>query len=169
MVDYAAESPFSLTTCFGRDQMRLFLFVVFAALLSMASPSRWGEDAKKGSEGLHGTWEVVEFTADGKPAPEEFRKEIKITFNGEKMLISGPGGIGKREYSFKLDHSKKPKAIDVTPLDGPFKDKTVPAIYELKGDELKFCMPNEETKDRPTEFKAAEGSKLGLFVSKRSK
>ena len=149
--------------------MRLFPFVVFAALLSMASSSLCADDAKKDSEGLQGTWEVVEFTADGKLYPEEIPKEIKLTFKGEKMLISGPGGIGKREYSFKLDPSKKPKAIDVTPLDGPFKDKTVPAIYELSGDELKFCMPNQETKDRPTEFKASEGSKLGLFVSKRSK
>ena len=149
--------------------MKAFPFVVFATLLSMASPSLCGDDAKKDSEGLQGTWEVVEFTADGKSFPEEFRREIRITFKGDKMLILERGGTGKREYSFKLDPSKKPKAIDVTPLDGPFKDKTAPAIYELKGDELKLCMPNQETKDRPTEFKAAKGSKLGLFVLKRSK
>jgi uncharacterized protein (TIGR03067 family) len=148
--------------------MRLVPFVVFAALLSLAGPSLCADDAKKDLEELQGDWEVVEFIADGKPSPEEVCKEIKIVFKGEKMQLSGPGEIGIREYSFKLDPSKKPKAIDVTALDGPFKDKSVPAIYELEGDELRFCMPNQETKDRPTEFKAAEGSKLGLFVLKRS-
>jgi uncharacterized protein (TIGR03067 family) len=124
--------------------------------------------AKKDQEGLQGTWEVVEFVTDGKPVPEEKRKEIKVVFKGEKMTLTGPGGIGKREYSFKLDPGKNPKAIDVTPLDGQFKGKTVPAIYELKGDHLKLCIPNRG-KERPAEFKTAEGSNLGLFVLKRSK
>lgn len=153
----------------GRDQMQLISFAVFMALLAVAGPTPGTDDAKKDLAGLQGAWEVVEFTLDGKPAPDEARKAIKITFEGEKMRLSGPDGIGKREYSFKLIPTKKPSAMDVTPLDGEFQDKTAPAIYELKRDELRFCMPNQVSKVRPTEFKATEGSELGLFVLKRSR
>jgi len=148
--------------------MRLFLSVVLTFLSLVGAASAQADDAKKDQDGLQGSWEVVELVMDGKPAPEATRKEIKIVFKGEKMTLTGPEGIGKREFSFKLDPSKKPKSIDFNPLEGQFKGKTSPAIYELKRDELKLCMPNRG-KERPTEFKAGEGSNLGLFVLKRSK
>ena len=85
------------------------------------------------------------------------------------MQITGPGGIGDRKYSFTLDQSKMPKAINTVPLTGVFKGMVGPAIYELDIDTLKLCIPNGETKDRPTEFKSPKGSELGLFVLKRQK
>jgi uncharacterized protein (TIGR03067 family) len=149
--------------------MRLSFFSAVLPFLSVVvAASAQVDEGKKDHEAIQGTWEVLEFVQGGKPAPEATRKEMMIVFKGEKMTLTGPEGIGKREYSFRLDPSKKPKAIDVTPLEGQFKGKTSPAIYELKSDELKLCVPNRGN-DRPAEFKSAEGSNLGLFVLKRSK
>ena len=129
------------------------------------------DDPKKDKDAdkIQGTWEAVEMTIDGRPIPAEEVKEIQIVFTPDKMQLVGKAGIGKREYTYKIDPDTKPKSLDTTPLDGPFKGKTGPAIYELDGDNLKLCIPNKETKDRPADFKAEQGSNLGLFILKRAK
>jgi len=63
----------------------------------------------------------------------------------------------------------EPKVIDLKPLYDPFKGQTCPGIYELDGDTLKLCLPNEPLAARPTELKAGAGSRLCLFTLKRSK
>ena len=146
---------------------RKLLIAIIVTLLAFVSVK--ADDTKNDQEKLQGTWEVTEFVMNGKPAPEEVCKEIKFVFSGDTIKLTGPGGIGKREFKFKLDPTKKPKAIDTIPQEGSFKGKTGPAIYELKGDTLKLCIPNKETTERPKEFKAPKGSNLGLFVLKRSK
>jgi uncharacterized protein (TIGR03067 family) len=143
--------------------MRLFLFAVVAAILSATiAPLRAG-DTKKDQEGLQGTWQVVELTFNGMSVPEDARKEIKLTFKGERVQI------GKRGHSFKLDPTKKPKAIDLTLLDEPNQGKTISAIYELKGDDLTLCIPFKLNADRPMAFKAEKGADLMLYVLRRSK
>jgi uncharacterized protein (TIGR03067 family) len=129
------------------------------------------DDGKKDQERLQGTWKVTEFVMNGKPMSEDERKGITIIFSGDTMtlmtLTGSPHNIGKRDYKFKLDPTKKPSAIETIPQDGPFRGKTGPAIYELRGDTLKLCIPNKETTERPKKFEAPEGSNLGLFVLKR--
>lgn len=139
------------------------------ALTLLAAAVHAADDAKTDLNGLQGKWEVTEFVQNGKPAPEKVTKAVTITFKGDKMRLVGPGGIGEREFTVKLDPEKDPKAIDLTALDGDFKGMTSPAIYELKGKQLKFCMSNRTTTERPKEFKSEEGSSLGLFVLKRGK
>jgi uncharacterized protein (TIGR03067 family) len=147
--------------------MRLFLAVVFAAVLSLVSPPLHADDAKKDHKAIQGTWQVVEFVFNGTTLPEV--KQIKIIFKDESMQLVDEKEKEKREYTFKLDSSKTPKAIDLVAQNGPFKDKTGYGIYELKGGELKLCLLNKETKDRPTEFKSPRDSSLALIVLKRAK
>lgn len=149
--------------------MRFSPFVVVMTLLTTIGSSPCFDGTKNDSKDLRGSWEIGDFTLNGKPFPDVVRKGIKITFKVKKMYLSGPEGIGEREYSFTIDPAKKPKAIDATALDGPLKGKTLKGIYELKGNELKLCLPNEEMKGRPTEFKVEKGLNLGLFVAKHSK
>ena len=94
---------------------------------------------------------------------------MKIAFKGKQMTVTGNEFIRKGEYAFKLDVKKKPRAMDVGALDGPFKGKVVPAIYELDGNDLKICIPIREGRKRPSEFESFEGFHLGLFVLKRLK
>jgi uncharacterized protein (TIGR03067 family) len=138
------------------------------------APKDEAAGAAKDQDQLQGTWQVVEFVQDGFTTPAEAAQEIKMTFKGDRMSLVGPEGkggisIGKREFSYKLDPAQKPKILEVSPLDGPFKGKMAPAIYELNGDELKICMPNADVKTPPAELKSTKGSKVGLFVLKRVK
>jgi len=138
----------------------LALIVLFAGSFALCS-----EDAKKDQDKLQGTWEVVEMVSNGKPIKEQ---GLKVIFDAEKMTLQ-VGDKGKREFTYKLDASKQPKAIDTTALDGAFEGKTGPGIYDLGDATLKLCLPNQETKDRPTEFKAEKGSNLVLLTLKRAK
>ena len=70
----------------------------------------------------------------------------------------------KPEFTVKLDPSKKPKAIDATPLAGAFKGKTVLGIYQLEGEELRICLPKQGDKERPSDFKSPEGSDRALMT-----
>jgi uncharacterized protein (TIGR03067 family) len=145
------------------------LVLVNVSILACTCVLALAQDEENDRKKLQGSWEVREFVINGESMPEVDRSKIKIVFLNDSMKLAGPGGIGTREYIYKLDSSKVPKAINTIPQDGPFAGKIGPAIYELKDDTLRLCMPNRETNDRPKEFKAPKGSELGLFVLKKSK
>jgi uncharacterized protein (TIGR03067 family) len=136
------------------------------AFLLAAFTAAQADDAKTELEKLQGKWEVTAVVFDG--TTTDNLKGVKGVFDKDKLSLIGDEG--KREFSIKLDPTKKPKAIDMTALDGDCKDKTNPAIYQLEGDMLRLCMFNEpgNTK-RPTELASKEGSKLLLMTFKRSK
>lgn len=124
------------------------------------------DDAEKELEKLQGKWDVTKVVSDG--TATDNLKGVQAVFDKDRLSLVGKEG--KREFSIKLDPTKKPKAIDMTALDGDFKDKTNPAIYELMGDTLKLCLSNEPGEnERPTDLASKEGSKLLLMTFKRSK
>jgi uncharacterized protein (TIGR03067 family) len=146
--------------------MRVFIWCVSLVLLG-ADASK--DDAvKKDLEALQGTWTAVIVERNGQKAPQEVLKNFKVVIEGDKMIINPDSD--NRTSTFKLDPSKKPKAMDNTPEQGPKKGVGLPTIYELEGDTLKICFDNEGVSDkRPTEFKTTPGSGLALFVLKREK
>jgi uncharacterized protein (TIGR03067 family) len=104
---------------------------------------------------LQGTWAVV--CADGLDVPKEAVKGLKVSIRGETLrLFVAKRGNGKEtvrevaKVTFKLDPSKKPKAIDMTRVDADGKGPTVRGIYELNGDTLKLHW--SQTGPRPKEF-----------------
>jgi uncharacterized protein (TIGR03067 family) len=139
------------------------ILVALSCGFAVAAPVESVKDREK----IQGTWEIVEFVIDGRPAPDALRKETRFQFKDDTMVMYSRDG--KREFKFKLDPSKKPRALDVTAVGGPFDGQTNPAIYELSGDNLKLCLPNQTTKDRPAEFKSEKGSNLGYVVLKRAR
>jgi uncharacterized protein (TIGR03067 family) len=148
--------------------VRLLFLAVFAALFAVHGHASDQADGKRGLEALQGEWEVVEVNANGTDRTEELKKMgFKITFQGTTMRI--PGKPGKSpEFTVTLDAAKEPKVIDMLPTNGPFKGQTLAGIYDLKGDELRLCMPNQPKEERPGSFFSDQGSGLGVFRMKRS-
>jgi uncharacterized protein (TIGR03067 family) len=129
-----------------------------------------GQDAKKDLEKFQGDWAVTSMVRGENSAPKELIDSITFTFMGDKMTMSSNEGVEKRrEFTIKLDPSKKPSAIDATPLDGPHKGKLGSGIYQLTGNDLKIYIPNKDGKERPTDFKpdAAGDYVLLSLVRKR--
>jgi uncharacterized protein (TIGR03067 family) len=111
---------------------------------------------------LEGEWDVTAGFRNGKDTPPLER--LVYTFRGG--VLSGDEKPGK--YAVRADAAKTPRAIDLTPQDGPDKGKPSLGIYEVKGDVLRLCVA-EQGKDRPTEFASKEGSNADLTTLKRVK
>jgi uncharacterized protein (TIGR03067 family) len=142
--------------------------ILSASLVLLAADTSKDDPGKKDMEALQGTWTAVILERNGQKAPEEVLKSFRVVIKGDKMIINPESD--HRTSTFKLDPSKKPKAMDNTPDQGPKKGMVLPAIYELEGDTLKICFDNEGVSDkRPTEFKTTPASGLALFVLKREK
>jgi uncharacterized protein (TIGR03067 family) len=148
--------------------MRFLASVAVAFLTVGLVTNGFADDAKSDLKGIEGTWEVLQGVINGRPAPEDLSK-LKFSFNENTLTISGAGRPGKHEYSFRIDPTKEPKALDISAADGPQKELSISCIYELNGDQLKLAMPNRETQARPTEFKSVPDSRIAVWVLKRAK
>lgn len=120
-------------------------------------------------EAFQGLWQAVELEADGKKAAAEAVKAFQVQIKGDQLVFSP--ATDNRKHTFAIDPAAKPKALDLTPADGPAKgQKLACAIYKLDGDKLVICIDKEgEVGKRPTEFKTAAGSGLALVTLERVK
>jgi uncharacterized protein (TIGR03067 family) len=149
--------------------LRLLAAFASVGLLAVAGAAR-ADDAKKDLEKLQGTWEITEVVINGKTLPAEKVKGGQVVFKGDEMTVKeGDDDKDPRKFTVKLDPGKKPKALDTTALNRDQKGAVSPAIYELDGDTLKLCSPNNDSKERPRAFKSDEGSNVVLLTLKRVK
>jgi uncharacterized protein (TIGR03067 family) len=135
-------------------------------LLALAPDDKKDAAAKEELKKFAGTWTVVSAETDGKKAPEDAVKGIKVVVEGDKVTIYDRDRVAGVS-TLTVDPTKKPKTLDATATMGPNKGKTALAIYEFDGDTLKICLSDD--KERPTEFATKEGSKAVLYVYKREK
>lgn len=144
--------------------MRRALFAAFVVGLIVGTDEK-KDDNKKDLDHLKGNWTIVSMERDGKN--NEDAVGGKFRFDGENVHVQ----IKDMEHkaTFKLNTGKKPKQIDVTPTNGPEKDKVLEGIYELAKDELKICIGNDSGAARPKEFESKEGSFHLLVKLKREK
>ncbi len=123
------------------------------------------EQAKE-LEKLKGTWSVADLTYNGK---DHNTLKFNFVFKGDEVVVEGNDRV-KLEYArfkVKLDLSTTPKLFDITVGGGVQKGAAMEGIYELKDNELRICL-KVFGKDRPADFKSAEGSSNALLVLKRA-
>ena len=123
------------------------------------------EAAKKEWKLLNGTWEVTRLVVDGKEQPAP--KGATLTLKDGKYTVR-QGGKVVGEGASKVDPTASPKSLDLTPGGGPTKGKTVPAIYEVKGETLRLCFA-PPGKPRPKALESRKGSGHTLDTYKRAK
>lgn len=116
---------------------------------------------------FQGQWVLSAATLGGRDHKEDF-KGLTLTIDGDKYtVVVGPN---TDKGTITLDATKSPKHITLASSEkaGPFKGRTMPGIYDLKGDKLTVCL-NSEKDDRPEKFEAPEKTPLMLFVFERGK
>ena len=148
------------TTCMARGAL-LWVILPVSCLCAAA------DEAKTDQEAVQGKWRIVSFIFNGQPMAEDTYKDLRLEIKGDKYLITEGGATASR--TFKLDPTKKPKAMDVTYDDGPNKGKTNHAIYALEGDILTICRHQHPEMERPKDFTAKAGSDRALIKWKRVK
>jgi len=137
----------------------------FTAVIAVAD-DKSADDAKA----MQGAWQAVDLKANGEKSPDDQVKELQIVIKGDEIFAVKPQGEDPRN-KFKLDSSKTPKTIDLTPLDGPRKGQIVPGIYSLKNGRLTLCINifREDPALRPTEFKTQASDGVVLVTLERAK
>jgi uncharacterized protein (TIGR03067 family) len=136
--------------------------VLAAGLLIAADDKK--DDKDKDAKKLEGTWAVVSVEHEGKKAPDEQAKDVRVIFTADgKVTIKEP----EKEINgtYKIDAGKKVKEITLE-AGG---EKALYGIYKLDGDNLTICAIDTSADERPTEFATKEGSKARLVVLKREK
>lgn len=106
---------------------------------------------------LQGEWRAVAVEVQGRQLTAEQVKAARVRVKGDKMTVTlGPGTV--TESTIHLDPTKKPKALDLTPLAGEEKGTRCPAgIYELDGDSLRICV-NDRPGGRSPARRSSSGS-----------
>ena len=120
--------------------------------------------ADDGKALLDGIWLPVAMEFAGQPFPEEARRGIVLEIAGESYTVT----VGKEvdQGTVKVDAAATPAAIDIVGVVGPNKGKTILGIVEVEKDTLRVCY-DFSGKDRPTEFKTAEGTQHFLVIYER--
>ena len=147
--------------------MRLCVWMLLmTTVVVVADEPRAGE---KDKQALQGLWQAVELEANGQKAPAEAVKVFRIQIKGDQLVFNPTSE--NRKHTFAIDPEAKPKAMDLTPADGPGKGQRLPcAIYKLDGDKLNVCLDKEgQAGKRPTEFKTGAGDGLALITLERVK
>ena len=142
--------------------MRWWLFTLLTAgfLLGAAGAK---DDAKGDAEKIQGTWKVVSAEDNGRKAPDEAIKNLKLVITKDRITYKF--GDKTTKWSYKLDSTKKPKWIDLT--EG---GRTTLGIYELEGDNLKICFPEGGKGKRSTAFESKPDSVNDVLINlKREK
>jgi len=114
------------------------LILVAAGTLFAAGGT--GTPGKQKREKLQGVWAVTELTEANKKASDKKAQSVRIEFKGEGSIIIRHGKAAIKG-TYMVDRQKSPATMDITyEKDG--KTVTIPALYELKGDDLKLCHPS---------------------------
>lgn len=123
------------------------------------------EDHKDEVKKLNGEWSMASMEIMGKAAPEAgFKNTRLINKDGEYHVKAESDDKG----TVSVDATKTPKQMTIKGTEGPNKGKTLLAIYELSGDELKVCY-DLSGKEFPKEFKSEAGKLLMYAVYKKVK
>jgi len=128
-----------------------------------------GSDIRQDRELLQGAWLLVAIEVNGQRVDDSNaqrrreEKDIVIVVQRDEFFVRH----GERLYkggTFKLDPSKRPRAIDITVEH--VLSSTFACIYDVQRDVLKVCQPIHP-ENRPTEFAGKADGKHMLYVLRR--
>jgi RNA polymerase sigma factor (sigma-70 family) len=121
-------------------------------------------EARSDADGLQGDWQVVAVEQDGRVLPKDQFPFTSLRIRDDTILHEGAGGAHPLlKVSFQLHPEQQPKAMDME-SEGYHGD-IYNAIYDLEGDTLTICRPDEG--QRPAEFASKPGSNILLYTAKR--
>jgi uncharacterized protein (TIGR03067 family) len=139
------------------------MFLMALAAASANTSQADDKSLQQELEALKGKWIAVSVTGADGPIPKEKweREEPAVTFKGEGKVVfsikQSDGREAELPYTYTIDPSKSPKAIDLT-NDGPselVKGKKQYGIYKLEKGKLTICVTGSSgatEDDRPKEF-----------------
>jgi len=148
---------------------RILSLPLIVALAGFAPADDAKKDVKKELQSLQGTWKVTALTYNGEDSLKQ-APNLEFVIKDDIITVQGDDAVQK-EYAklqLVLDPAAKPKLVDFKVVGGTQKDASLEGIYELKDDELTFCV-KVLGKERPTKFESPAGQSVALVVVKKQK
>lgn len=142
-------------------------FAIAAALfVGVVAFSLAADDNEKALKELAGEYTIKSLSKGGQPAPDDVVKSIEdLKIKGDVFSLK-VGGDAK-SAKIKIDASKKPAHLDLTPQDGPDKDKTKQGVYKYEKGELTIVL--SEGDDRPGDLEGKGEKEMKLVLTKKEK
>jgi uncharacterized protein (TIGR03067 family) len=147
--------------------MKLQVLMALTVGWLVAADALKDSSAKKELQKFQGTWKVASMEIGGKKVADDKAKGATLVVKGNQYAVK-MGDKTLEQGTFKIDPTKKPKTIDVTPTEGKGKGKTFHGIYQINGDEARDSF-STDNKERPTSFDTKANSKWVVRVYKRVK
>jgi uncharacterized protein (TIGR03067 family) len=140
-----------------RSPVRTLLILTVGCLPSTAG----AQDAPKDDNAnIQGTWKPISSADSGRNAPAEAIEKLRLVITKDRISYKFGDPVEKEKgWSYKLDSTKQPKWIDLTS-----KENTTTGIYELDGDNLKICFPEEKQLGRSTAFESKPDSPNDVLI-----
>jgi uncharacterized protein (TIGR03067 family) len=125
------------------------------------------QDAEKALKELQGEYTVKELVRAGKADEEEAKSVEKMVIKDDQLTLYIKGR--EEPAKIKLDPSKKPGHIDISPTRGD-KGETIPGIYKYEKGTLTIAFAKGKDATRPKDFDAkGENDMKAVFVKKDAK
>jgi uncharacterized protein (TIGR03067 family) len=146
--------------------MRTAFGLIACALVGASVPLLAQDGAKFDAGKLVGKWQYVSGIKNGTKVAEESLKNQVVTITKDKITLKGEDTFVMK---YELDTTKNPLGIKLEMLESPFgAGAKSEGVIEVKDDQIRLCYaPMGE--EAPKTFDAKEGTKMHLFVLKRSK
>ena len=159
----------------------MFRYALLAAAVASAATfaAPVPKDLKKQSGSLDGTWEVVEYHSNGRKVNST--ATIKWVIDGQNLSIerTNPklGGAvavirpANVSYTLVKPEGGPANALDYTYnyANGVTPSRTMPGVFELDGDTLKFCWTTTAGGERPAECSPTQGTLMYVFKKVEAK
>lgn len=140
---------------------RLAAAVLFTGLVGAAAQDP-GRELKR----LEGTYKVKAISEGGMDAPAEVIDAVKgVVIKGDRFVIT----VADEDMParIKIDPTRTPAHIDVTPESGPEREKTFPGVYKLEKAELIIVITKGG--ERPRDFKADGEKDMKLVLTRKER
>ena len=138
---------------------------LIVSLLAMGSFSViFAEDpAELETKKMAGIWSVKKLQIGGVEASADIRNKVKVTIEGNQMIVKGFDANDVRNV-FTLHPTSKPATIDLEPTRK--QAKSAKGSYEWGGNTLTLCVTDGE--DRPKEFISKPNTEQVLMVLEKA-
>jgi RNA polymerase sigma factor (sigma-70 family) len=112
---------------------------------------------------LIGSWQLTSFTDSKEEHPARRVRAIRNIFEGTKLYVMSVDSVA-RMYTWKVDPTKSPKAMDWIDEKGELRL----GIYAMEGEELTVCFfssdsPDHAARNRPGDLKPGPGKDVSVF------
>ena len=138
------------------------------AVLSIAK----AKDAPSDRDALQGAWKLTGRVMRGEQQPVDGDAARRLVFEGDRFRMYR-GDELLFVGTFKVNAGVTPRTIDATidksNEESELSGKTSPGIYELKGDELKWCAAQPGNSDRPADFSGKGDGQLLVTFKREAK